>query len=617
MKKTDKKNNLFIIINKLKNKIIKNKGYIYLLLSLYILDISLRIFHHDYINFYSWKELVPNLFSIILILFIIYLTNLFKKKFIYIIFYILFLIIFIAQSIYFSYFNTFFDFTVLSLAGEGAFYLISVLLNINKWILVTAIVSIVLTIKGLKNIYFININIKRNIIILTSFVLIYSFIPKLLEKPKEEQIWNEWKYPYSAYKAFNNNNKSLSVSGMFQYTLRDFYFTFLKDNTKVTKDEEKALSDNFKEKDLNKPNKYTGLFKDKNLVLIQFESIDNFLITKDIMPVTYNLMKNGINFTNHYSFTSGGGSTFNSEFMVNTGYSTAFNYNISINDISKNSYDFSLPNLLKEYNYESKVFHMNTGDFYSRRDIYKAFGYKEYYGLREQENNTEYFLDRELILNEEFNKNLFKDKFLNYIITYSAHMPFSPKDGVCSKLTNDKTLKELDCLKLQAGETDNFMKLLLEDLEKKEKLDDTVIIVFSDHYLYTLEDKDYLSKHKIIDNNLINHTPFFIWSSDIKKEEITKVNSQLDILPTILNLLGINYYPSYYLGRDILSDDFKEIVYFNDGSSYNGKTYIKDGDYYFGEKISKEQINKTNTMVKNKMLINDAVLKTNYFNTIR
>ena len=41
------------------------------------------------------------------------------------------------------------------------------------------------------------------------------------------------------------------------------------------------------------------------------------------MPVTYNLMKNGINFTNHYSFTSGGGSTFNSEFMVNTGYSTA------------------------------------------------------------------------------------------------------------------------------------------------------------------------------------------------------------------------------------------------------------------------------------------------------
>lgn len=80
MKKTDKKNNLFIIINKLKNKIIKNKGYIYLLLSLYILDISLRIFHHDYINFYSWKELVPNLFSIILILFIIYLTNLFKKS---------------------------------------------------------------------------------------------------------------------------------------------------------------------------------------------------------------------------------------------------------------------------------------------------------------------------------------------------------------------------------------------------------------------------------------------------------------------------------------------------------------------------------------------------------
>ena len=99
-----------------------------------------------------------------------------------------------------------------------------------------------------------------------------------------------------------------------------------------------------------------------------------------------------------------------------------------------------------------------------------------------------------------------------------------------------------------------------------------------------------------------------------KKFRNKKVNSQLDILPTILNLLGINYYPSYYLGRDILSDDFKEIVYFNDGSSYNGKHILKM-EIIILVKISKEQINKTNTMVKNKMLINDAVLKTNYFNT--
>ena len=160
------------------------------------------------------------------------------------------------------------------------------------------------------------------------------------------------------------------------------------------------------------------------------------------------------------------------------------------------------------------------------------------------------------------------------------------------------------------------MTLLLENLEKHKMLENTVVVVFTDHYLYTLEDTSVLEKNKVTENNLINHTPFFIWNNGEYKKNVKEVNSQLDILPTILNLFGIEYYPDYYLGRDILDKSFIPIVYFQDGSWYNGETYSANGEYESGKKISESKINDINNMVKRKMLLNDAVLKSDYFGKI-
>lgn len=602
--------------------IINNRGYLLLFGSLIILDLSLRLFNYPSIKFYSVFAIVPNLFNIMWIIIILGLTKTFKNKLgktIYLIFYIFYLIVFLVQSIYFSYFNTFFDFSVTQLAGEGVTYLDTVLLNIKYWIIIVFILSIYLTVKGLKTISHNNkFKLKKLSTLIMIFGITHFIIPYLLGGSKTSVEWDDWRNPSSVYSSFNDSNKSMMVSGMFEYTVRDFYVQYIRDNKKLTEEEENILIDNFNDPKLNVPNKYTGIFEDKNLILIQLESIDEFLVTKKIMPTTYELMKNSINFTNHYSFTSGGGSTFNSEFMVNTGYSTAYNYNQNAYAFSRNNYKYSLPNLLKKEGYTSNTFHMNSGEYYSRGANYKSFGYSNYYGLKnlnDYKDNPNYWLDRELILNEQFNELLFKeDLFLNFIITYSAHMPYKTSKGTCSLLTDKEGLTEFECLKIQAKETDDFMKLLLEDLAKKGKLDNTVIAVFSDHYLYTLEDQSILDKYKTTDNQLINKTPFFIWSGGQYKKTIKSVNSQLDILPTILNLMGIKYYPNYYLGRDILDNNFKQIVYFNDGSWYDGKTYVKDGSYLTGKKISTDKINETNTYVKRKMILNDAVIKSNYFN---
>ena len=88
-------------------------------------------------------------------------------------------------------------------------------------------------------------------------------------------------------------------------------------------------------------------------------------------------------------------------------------------------------------------------------------------------------------------------------------------------------MTEEECIRRQNKETDYMMELLLQNLEEKGLIDNTIIIAYSDHYLYTIEDKSILDKYKETSNNLINKTPFFIWSKDMKKVTINKVTSQL------------------------------------------------------------------------------------------
>ena len=602
--------------------LITNRGYVYLFFSMLILDVALRLFYYSSIKFYGWWRFVPNFFSVAWIVFILLLTRYLKGwlgKSIFIISYVFSLIMFLVHAIFFAYFKTYFDFSVMTLAGEGFAYFDTILQNINWWVVMVFIISIYLTIRGLSLIHHsLKSRITKVTIITVCFIILHALTPLLLGSNTSDVEWDDWRKPRTVYNSFNDNNKSMMLAGMYEYNLRNLYINFIRNNKTVTEEEKTILAENFNNSQLNTPNQYTGIFDGKNLILVQLESIDTFLITEKIMPVTYNLMKNSINFTDHYSFTSGGGSTFNSEFMVNTGYSNAYNYNLSAYAFSKNNYYYSLPNLFKRAGYSTQAFHMNSSEYYSRGANYTAFGYHNYYGLKDLKSykNNEYYLDRELIANPVFNAAIFKEQSLSYIITYTAHMPYKTTKGNCSMLTEETGLTEFECLKLQAGETDNFMKLLLQGLEANNMLENTVIAVFSDHYLYTLEDDSLLEKYKDTSNNLINKTPFFIWSNGEHKHTIKSANSQLDILPTLLNLFGFSYYPNYYLGGDILANNFVPLVFFQDGDWYNGSTYVANGEYQSGKHMKTDKINEFNTLVRRKMKLNDAVIKSDYFKTI-
>ncbi|UKI27318.1 MAG: hypothetical protein L6V91_01300 [Bacilli bacterium] len=118
----------------------------------------------------------------------------------------------------------------------------------------------------------------------------------------------------------------MMVSGIYEYSIRNFYITFIKTKKSNNYEDINFLEEEYNKEEENYSTSYTGKYKDKNLILLQLEGTDNWLITEKDTPTLYNMMNNSINFTNHYSYYNGGGSTFNSEFAVNTGFITPLSY---------------------------------------------------------------------------------------------------------------------------------------------------------------------------------------------------------------------------------------------------------------------------------------------------
>ena len=621
---------------------------IYMALPFLAMDIITRIFGKD-ISFYSFFKLPPNLFTITWIFLFLGLTLTFKKRIGRIIYFftsIIFLFIFLTNNVYYSLTKTFFDFNLVESASEGAPYIIDTLKNTNFLVYLSFIFIILLIIKGIKSIPYKTKNNYRSIfIVLISFTIIHTLIPITLGKANSELTWSSWRNPRNVYISFNDNNKSMKVSGIYEYTVRNFYITFFKTEKQENSEDIEFLDNSFAD-DSNNQNKYTGIFKGKNVIFIQLEGLDNWLLTEETTPTLYNMLNNSIVFNNHYSYYNGGGSTFNSEFAVNTGFITPLSYTQNAYTFNKNNFPYSMAHLFKKEGYTVNAFHMNTGEYYSRTTNYKNWGYDNYYGLIDIEDYKDetYRLDRNLILNEKFNNLIFHtdnpDKlFVDYLITYSGHLPFTNTKGVCKMLydedvaksieentteTNDETSKEvptpefvqmseLECIKRQAKETDYMFELLLQNLEEKGLIDNTILVVFTDHYLYTIEDKSILDTYKDTSNNLINKTPFFIWSKDGKRTNINKVTSQLNILPTTLNLFGINYNSNNYIGKDALDSNYEGIVFFSDYSWYDGSIYVENGEITNNKNTTYEYLEEKNYYISYLTKKNDLALKYNYF----
>ena len=170
-------------------------------------------------------------------------------------------------------------------------------------------------------------------------------------------------------------------------------------------------------------------------------------------------------------------------------------------------------------------------------------------------------------------------------------------------------------------ELDRAVKALMDKLAAANKLDDTVIVLTADHYPYNLPIKyinmlsDY-ERDSLIEANSNN---LIIYNSKMESTEIDKVSMSIDILPTVLNLFGIDYDSRLIMGKDILSDSegiaiFKDKSWITDKGTYHAATKKFGADKV---DVSNEYINRINAIVNNRVAISKMIVDNNYYESIK
>lgn len=616
---------------KIKKYIVTHRYTIYLAIPFLLMDIITRIFGYK-IGYFPTFYPAPNIFTLVWIFLFLGIITCLKgtgSKIAYWVLFSLFFILFLTNTIYYSFTSFYFSFNLMLMAGEGSSYIWDTIIHANPLIYILAVCIVIIAVLVFKKAPEKKLfRPKRLGVIFLIFIALHLLAPLCLGFANSNLKWSSFRNPRNIYNSYSDSNKSMRVSGLYEYSFRNFYVTFLKPKESISKDDKEFLDKIYQAEDKKQPDEYTGIFKDKNVIFLQLEGMDNWLLTKKTTPNLYGLMKNSINFKDHYSIYTGGGSTFNSEFAVNTGFTTPVSYTENVYTLNTNTFDYTMAKLFKKEGYAVNAFHMNTSGFYSRGINYKAWGYDNYFGLQDiaSYDTLDYELDRELILNKTFYDNMFKQnsKFVDYIITYTPHTPFTTSKEVGQLVAEMKygkdnipDLSEEETAKLMVGETDYMVGLLIQALKDNNLYDNTVIVAYADHYLYTINDKTVLDKNKNTLGNLINHTPFFIWSSDISPKNINSVTMQMNILPTVLNLFGIDYNSNYYLGTNALAKNYKGIAFFSDYSWYNGNVYVDDKKILNKGKLSKKKREETSELVHNIIRKNDLTLKYDYFKTLK
>ena len=505
-------------------------------------------------------------------------------RIVYAVFFLFYFSLFIANVIYYNVEQMFFSFRLLAFVGEGKQFLFSSLVRIDLVSGIFSCLSLSIFIYNMKELSIHrSFQPKQLASLLVVFILIHPAIRLFLDE-KLPIKWNNFSSCRKIYERLNDPRKAMKLMGFYEFVYRDIYVTFIRPVPRPSKEDLNFLQHTYSKQTIHRPNNYTGLLTGKNLILLQLEGFDHWLFDNETSPHLYNLSRHSLTFSNHYSYLHLGGSTFNSEFCVNVGFMSPVTFLREAPSLNANTFPYSLSRLFQTRGYHLNAFHMNTREYYNRGLNYRAWNYEHFYSLTEEHRHSKdkkmCELDRMLILDPAFRERLFHGPrpFVHYIISFTIHMPFDlgwdhgKTLAKVNHLDPSKYSAGPDTARLYANETDYMVGLLLEALKDNDLYNNTAIVAYADHCL-PLDDLKSKILLKNETGNLLNRTPFFIWASNLEPEEIAAVNSQLDILPTLLNLFGFEYVEQYYMGDDILARKKNPFIFFPDGAYIEGQHY--------------------------------------------
>lgn len=337
--------------------------------------------------------------------------------------------------------------------------------------------------------------------------------------------------------------------------------------------QKKQIDSYFSQRPEHTVNQMTGVMEGKNVIVVLMESLDDWMITPEQMPTVSALMEKSIVFTDFYTPFYGTTRSINTEVCINTGvyFPTNGNY---FYDYLSNSFAHSLPNILRAYGYSSQVFHHNYPDYYRRTELIPALGYDQYQSYIQESGETEVLNDCYPFDSQTMRQQFFREgRTFNMLITQAAHMPYNYGDSMSSyalekhpEYYGANGSEEEDCIRAKARLVDDTFARLLHELEQEGLLENTVIVALSDHYPYGYTNTEQLLEYSGgTDLLCLDNTPCFIWSADITPITVHKTVNTSDLLPTLLNLLGIDS-KHQHLGRDVFDPNYIGYAFFANGS---------------------------------------------------
>lgn len=414
---------------------------------------------------------------------------------------------------------------------------------------------------------------------------------------------------------------------------KDSYNITYIDFDKLIKNEEdntiKEMHKYFSSQEASKKNKYTGMFKDKNLIVLVGESFSSLAIREDLTPNLYKLYKEGFQFDNFYTpiFPV---STADGEYITDTSLIPKEGV-WSFLRVAGNYMPYSYANVFEKQGYSSNAYHNHTATYYERDKYIETMGYNSYLavgtGLEDRMDTSNWPNSDYEMVKTTVNDYINNEKFMAYYMTVSGHMNYT-KIGNMMVYRNWDQVKDLPYSNKAKGylaaniELDKAVGELLSRLEQAGKLEDTVIVISGDHYPYglTLGEINELSTFERDDKFEKFRMPFLIWSGSMKGPiKVEKIGSSLDVLPTVLNLFGAEFDSRLLMGRDILSDS-DPIVIFSDRSFITDKGRYNSLTEQFtpneGVTVEEGYVDKINTIIYKKYQMSRLILENDYYRKI-
>lgn len=390
-----------------------------------------------------------------------------------------------------------------------------------------------------------------------------------------------------------------------------------------------ALNKYFISRNITEKNEYTGLFEDKNLIVIMMESVNDIFINPEYYPNFNKLVSEGWYWENNYS-PRNSCATMNNEFSGMTSLYSIYN-TCTASKYSSNTYYESMFNLFNRNNYVTFSAHNYTESYYPRKTIHSNMGSGEYFGVEKLgidysneyinwANDDEFMTE---VLNIIDNKTANNEQFMTWLTTVSSHQPYGV-DSIQGNANYDLTEgtdypKDVRRYMSKLKILDDGLGILLEGLEERGILEDTVIVLFGDHYPYGISTDNL---NEVLDYDTSEYynaerVPFVIYNSEIEGKVFSEYTSYINLLPTLANLFNMNYDPRLYLGTDLLSKDYESLVVFADGSWKNEKYYYDASkskiENFTDEEISIEELQTINNDINIKITVSNDAVKNNYF----